>query len=218
LKAGIAAAVAAGLPLSGWLIGGGALEGIAASPVRALAILCLVFASVGGALAMARLENVTSRGTALQARQSRVISLGWAVSSALTFAGPATDSAGLSLGPEALRWVGLALLLAGSCLMLWAPLHLGRYFSWHLTLQQDHVLVTDGPYALVRHPRYAGIMAWGVGLGLVFNSVVGLALGLVLAGLMHWRLREEESFMASQFGAQWQAYAARTYRLLPGVY
>lgn len=138
----------------------------------------------------------------------------------LVMASPYFDARDLWLlpGGEVTRYVGLALFVVGFGLAHFAQAHMGQFFSGHVTLQEDHRLVTDGPFRYVRHPRYAGLILLFVGLPLVFRSGVGLAAGGFCAALFFGRIRREEALMAREFGEEWVAYAGRTRRLLPGVY
>ena len=96
--------------------------------------------------------------------------------------------------------------------------HLGRFFSGHVTLQDGHRLITDGPFTHIRHPRYAGLILLFLGLALVFRSTTGAAAGAVCAILFLTRIPREEALMAREFGEAWIRFAHRTKRLLPGIY
>jgi protein-S-isoprenylcysteine O-methyltransferase Ste14 len=111
--------------------------------------------------------------------------------------------------------VGALLALTGALLAAWAKTRLGRLFSPQLGVQQDHRLVTTGPYAIVRHPIYLGIIDFLVGTALFLND-----LGLLLAGMLFvlyfaGQIRVEERQFAAHFGDEWTMYAARTPALLP---
>ena len=114
-------------------------------------------------------------------------------------------------------WVGAALTAAGLLFAVWARRHIGRNWSGSVTLKQGHELITSGPYALVRHPIYTGLLLAFAGSALVRGEWRGvLAVALVLAAL--WRkLRLEEQWMREQFGAVYEAYSARVVALIPGL-
>jgi len=114
-----------------------------------------------------------------------------------------------------MRWAGLALAVLGMGLIFWSGIALGRLYSPEVTLQKDHALITDGPYRLVRHPRYLGGIVQGLGLALLFRSWIGLALTLVFAIVVLFRVRDEEAMMRREFGAEWEAYCRRSWRLVP---
>lgn len=118
-------------------------------------------------------------------------------------------------GGDLVRYPGLILAALGLGLATWGQAHLGRFFSGSITLQEDHRLVTDGPFRFVRHPRYAGLILVFLGMPLVFRSVAGLVAGGVCALLFLRRIPREEALLASAFPEEWPAYARRTGRLLP---
>jgi protein-S-isoprenylcysteine O-methyltransferase Ste14 len=119
---------------------------------------------------------------------------------------------------DGVRWVGVALFVAGGALRLWPVFVLGRRFSAVVAIQEHHELVTSGPYRWVRNPSYLGGLISLVGWALVFRSVAGLLLVLPLLWILVSRMHAEERLLASEFGAAYDAYRRRTWRLLPGVY
>jgi protein-S-isoprenylcysteine O-methyltransferase Ste14 len=114
---------------------------------------------------------------------------------------------------------GVAVVLAGVALRAWAIVTLGRYFRREVTIEPDQRLVRRGPYRLLRHPSYAGILLCVFGLGLAFGSWVGAAVALlvVFAGMLP-RIRVEERALAQAFGADYADYANSTARMLPYVW
>jgi protein-S-isoprenylcysteine O-methyltransferase Ste14 len=119
---------------------------------------------------------------------------------------------------DAVRWLGVVLYAAGGALRLWPVFVLGRRFSGLVAIQPGHRLVTDGIYGVIRHPSYLGLIVNLVGWALAFRSVVGLLLAALTVLILLGRIRSEEALLRSQFGAEYDAYRARTWRLLPGVY
>ena len=113
-----------------------------------------------------------------------------------------------------------ALVLAGF-LLLFHLSHRQLADNWSVTLElrEGHRLVTHGLYAHMRHPMYSAFLLWGLGQGLVVpNWLAGWA-GLAAVVILYVsRIREEEAMMRERFGAEYDAYADRTARLLPGVY
>jgi protein-S-isoprenylcysteine O-methyltransferase Ste14 len=71
---------------------------------------------------------------------------------------------------------------------------------------------------LVRHPRYAGLLISRVAFALTYGSVLAWALGIIWAALIVRRIPREEAHLRQIFGADYEAYAARTARLIPGVF
>src|SRR6266700_1743527 len=114
-------------------------------------------------------------------------------------------------------WVGLALTAVGTVFAIWARLWIGRNWSGHVTIKEQHELIQNGPYAIVRHPIYAGILLAILGTALVPGEVRAfLALPVAAIGWT-FKLRTEESFMTQQFGAAYVDYKRRVKALLPFV-
>lgn len=123
-----------------------------------------------------------------------------------------------TLDGETLRWIGVVLFVAGGALRLWPVFVLGNRFSGLVAIQPGHTLVTDGIYRVIRNPSYLGLLVNSLGWGLAFRSVVGVLLTAVTIPPLVARIRAEEALLRSQFGAEYDAYCARTWRLIPGVY
>ena len=100
-----------------------------------------------------------------------------------------------------------------------APLHLGKQFSWLVTVQEEHELVTDGPFRYMRHPRYSGIIQWVFGVALIFLSIAGLVLAVLMSALMLLRIPKEERMLHHEFGKEWVDYCKKTTKkVIPFVY
>ena len=114
---------------------------------------------------------------------------------------------------------GVALVLAGVALRTWAILSLGPYFRREVTIEPGQRLVRLGPYRLMRHPSYTGVLLAVAGLGLAFGSWVGAAVALIVvfAGMLP-RIRVEERALAQAFGSEYADYASSTARMLPYVW
>lgn len=110
---------------------------------------------------------------------------------------------------------GAVLALTGALLAAWSKARLGRLFSPQLGVQEGHSLITTGPYAVVRHPMYLGIIDFMIGTALYLNDVALLAAGLLFVIWFSAQLRIEERMFAEHFGAEWDAYRERTPALLP---
>ena len=112
-------------------------------------------------------------------------------------------------------WLGAAVAFGGLLFSVWAREHLGRNWSRSVTIKEDHELITSGPYAVIRHPIYTGILMGFLGTAIALAQVRGLvALALVFLAL--WaKLRIEEEWMRSQFGEKYASYAQRTAALVP---
>jgi protein-S-isoprenylcysteine O-methyltransferase Ste14 len=124
----------------------------------------------------------------------------------------------LTFGGEGVRWLGVALYAAGGVLRLAPVFILGRRFSGLVAIQRDHALVTDGLYGVIRHPSYLGLLVTCVGWSLVFRSIVGLVITALMGLVLVARMNAEERLLGDAFGAQYAAYRARTWRLVPYLY
>jgi len=122
------------------------------------------------------------------------------------------------LDGETVRWIGIVLFAAGGALRLWPVFVLGRRFSGLVAIQPGHTLVTGGPYRIIRHPSYLGLLVNSLGWALAFRSGVGVLLTALLIPPLLARIHAEERLLRSQFGAAYEVYSARTSRLVPGLY
>ncbi|CNG86481.1 membrane-associated methyltransferase [Mycobacterium tuberculosis] len=130
--------------------------------------------------------------------------------------------AGASLRPPPWdRWtpwllVPCAVFAAGVALR-WAAIRaLGRFYSHHVLRPDGHRVVTGGPYGIVRHPAYAGMLLANLGFTAFFPHPVTLAALLLLGCAVAWRIRVEERALLDVPG--YAQYAAGRPRVLPGVW
>ena len=119
---------------------------------------------------------------------------------------------------DAIRWVGVALYTMGGALRLWPVYVLGNRFSGLVAIQPGHTLVTGGIYRVIRNPSYLGLLLNSLGWALAFRSWIGVILTAVTLVPLVARMNSEERLLRSQFGEEYDAYRARTSRLIPGVY
>jgi protein-S-isoprenylcysteine O-methyltransferase Ste14 len=211
----------AGLFLLGW--GLGDLRGFFSEPARAAYIGFVVLMSLATPF-ITRLipEGIGDKGREEKHRTRQDIA--WNVARPLLviliLAMPYCDRHDILTMPESLflRWCGLALVVAGFVLITWTTVELGRQYSVYITLQQDHKLITSGSYRYIRHPRYLGVMLVVLGLALLFRSWIALLALPFLLALLIFRLTDEEKLLREEFGAQWEAYVQRSWRLVPFIY
>jgi len=119
---------------------------------------------------------------------------------------------------EVIYWVGTIMVAAGIAFMVWARLHLGGNWSGRVTLKHDHELIRTGPYALVRHPIYSGLLLGLLGTVIVFGQwVVAIAFVLIAAAI--WRKsRIEERYLAEIFPDDYARYCADVPALVPSFF
>jgi protein-S-isoprenylcysteine O-methyltransferase len=109
-------------------------------------------------------------------------------------------------------------LLCGLSIALWARTALGRDWSALSELKQGHELVTTGPYAVVRHPSYSGLLLMFAATAVLWEALAVLFLLLVTGIVLGLKLAREETLLAGEFPDRWPAYCARTRRVLPLVW
>ncbi|WP_053164324.1 isoprenylcysteine carboxylmethyltransferase family protein [Pseudomonas sp. P1.8] len=123
-----------------------------------------------------------------------------------------------TFGGEGIRWLGALLFIIGGALRLWPVFVLGNRFSALVAIQPGHRLVTDGIYRNLRNPSYLGMLILGVGWALAFRSGTGLILAAMTVIPLIARIHAEEALLKAQFGSEYEAYCARSWRLIPGIY
>lgn len=211
-----------GLPILGWGLDN--LPGFFYIPqFAAYSISIAAFGLLAG-YAVQRPGGLGSRGKGLEDKfvsRQRIVRV---IVTAMLFGSlvlvPFADrrAIGVISGGTMMRWVGLALATLGMALIFWSGLALGRLYSPEVTLQKEHRLIKDGPYRYIRHPRYLGGMAQGIGLSLLFRSWPGLAMTAVFVLIILFRIRDEELLMRREFGETWVNYCKKTWRLMPFIF
>jgi len=124
----------------------------------------------------------------------------------------------LTVDGDAVRYVGVALLIVGGVLRVGPIVVLGRRFSAFVAIQEQHELVTHGWYGLIRHPSYLGALLLFTGWMLIFRSALTVLVLPVAISMLVSRINAEEALLASEFGDAYAAYRRRTWRLIPLIY
>ncbi len=115
-------------------------------------------------------------------------------------------------------WALLGLAAAGLALCWWARLHLGRLWSGSVSRKAGHRIVDTGPYALVRHPIYTGLIVAAFATGALRGAVPPLSAGVVLTVGFFIKARQEERFLGRELGeADYEAYRRRVPMLVPRI-
>jgi protein-S-isoprenylcysteine O-methyltransferase Ste14 len=114
-------------------------------------------------------------------------------------------------------WSGAAITAIGLLFSVWARRHLGRNWSQAVTVKQDHELITSGPYALVRHPIYTGLLLGFLGSAVARGEWRGLLAVALVFGALWNKLKLEEKMMRAQFGEPYEAYSRRVAALVPYI-
>jgi protein-S-isoprenylcysteine O-methyltransferase Ste14 len=120
--------------------------------------------------------------------------------------------------PEPLAWLMVALVFLGLLFTWWARLHLGRLWSSNVARKADHHVVDTGPYGVVRHPIYTGIIVASMATAAIRGTLAAwIGVGLMTAGWVI-KARMEEEFLREQLGAEdYGRYAGRVPMLVPSM-
>ena len=114
---------------------------------------------------------------------------------------------------------GLVIMVAGLTLRGWSIKTLGQYFTATVMVSSDQPVVSAGPYRLLRHPSYTGILLACTGVGLASANWAGLAaLMLLPLALLLWRIHIEENALLATLGDRYRAYASHHKRLVPIIW
>lgn len=115
--------------------------------------------------------------------------------------------------------IGVALIWAGILLRLWAVRTLGKFFHTKVVIQENHALITSGPYRHLRNPSYTGmlitLLGFGIGIGNWLSIIVLLAAGFTA---LVRRIAIEDRVLSGQFGKEYEKYRKRTWALIPFIW
>src|SRR6058998_630813 len=118
--------------------------------------------------------------------------------------------------PDWAFYPGIFLILLGVLVRQWSIAVLGRFFSLTVRVAEDHRVVVKGPYRLIRHPSYTGVLITFIGLALAVQSSGALLVLLAVFGVSYgYRMRVEERVLLSALGQDYAEYMKRTKRLIP---
>jgi protein-S-isoprenylcysteine O-methyltransferase len=181
----------------------------------------LFWLCTGGWAAFELALAIRTRGGSAGHRDLSVIPLTLSILLGLALAQLAARRGGLVLpGPG--WWppaAGLATFAAGLTLRARAAVELGRFFKYTVVVQAGHRVVDTGPYRLIRHPSYTGLLMASLGLGTELGtwlSIPACAIPPLIAfGI---RLTHEERVLAGALGEPYRSYVRRTWRLVPGLW
>lgn len=120
---------------------------------------------------------------------------------------------------DALNWILVALTIAGFLFAWWARIHLGRLWSnWGVTKKAGHHVVDTGPYRLVRHPIYLGLILAAFATAVEKGTSFALPGAIMIAVAFYTKARREERFLRAELSKNaYDAYASKTAMLIPFV-
>lgn len=120
---------------------------------------------------------------------------------------------------NALFFIGLAMIVGGISLRIWAINSLGKHFTATVRVNKEHQLIQNGPYAIVRHPSYTGAFLAITGVSFLLNAKAAIFISTILMFLVYYfRIESEEKLLVSYFGNKYAAYAKKKKKLFPYVW
>jgi protein-S-isoprenylcysteine O-methyltransferase Ste14 len=183
-------------------------------------VLLLIVTMGWGAMELAHASNTRNGATRAGGggRRLAVVPVVLAASVTLYLAPRIVPAAAIRPG-AAVFAAGMAGLLGGLVLRGWSIKTLGGYFTGRVMVSSDQPVITAGPYRLLRHPSYTGLLLACAGLGLTSaNWVAVAAMVLLPAAAVLWRIHAEENALLATLGDRYRAYAAQHKRLVPLVW
>ncbi|MFW9769158.1 MAG: methyltransferase [Candidatus Thorarchaeota archaeon] len=117
--------------------------------------------------------------------------------------------------PEFVRWIGILLAFASIPFLWWIHKTLDRQYSACLQIKQSHMLITEGPYARVRHPMYTVLNMFSFGVSLLTANFLIIILSVLVIIQFPFVARKEEEMLLETFGDEYSEYMKRTGRFLP---
>jgi len=114
-------------------------------------------------------------------------------------------------------YTGIALTWTGVAFAIWARYSIGENWSGRVTVKIDHQLIQSGPYSLVRHPIYSGLLLANVGAALFIGRWRCLLALLIFLAEISRKAAKEETLMLAEFGEKYEEYRRRSGFLLPGL-
>jgi protein-S-isoprenylcysteine O-methyltransferase Ste14 len=113
--------------------------------------------------------------------------------------------------------LGAVVLIASTAFTLWARYVLGTMWTMNAAAKSGHVLHTDGPYAITRHPIYTGMLGMFIGSVLITELGPSLAYLVIVVAVLELKLRSEERLLTETLGEQYLRYKRRVPQLIPGL-
>jgi protein-S-isoprenylcysteine O-methyltransferase Ste14 len=183
-------------------------------------VLLLIVTMAWGQMELAHASN-TRRGATRVGGGGRRFAVVPAViaASVMLYLAPRTVPAAAIRPGVAAFAAGMVVLLGGLVLRGWSIKTLGRYFTGRVMVSADQPVLTVGPYRLLRHPSYTGLLLACAGVGLTSANWVAVAAQVVLPlAAVLWRIHAEENALLATLGDRYRAYAGQHKRLVPLIW
>jgi protein-S-isoprenylcysteine O-methyltransferase Ste14 len=114
-------------------------------------------------------------------------------------------------------WIGVFITISGLCFSAWARKYLGKNWSQEVTIKDDHQLVTDGPYTIVRHPIYTGLLLGFIGTSIAVGELRGLIADVLVFSVLLFKLKLEDKWLLEQFGESYKIYYQKVSAFIPFI-
>jgi len=185
-------------------------------PIIVVALLTWLLSEIIGAAIIpllrrkGKVKTRTDRGSGIAVRLGAYASVSLCIYLALS---------DVAILPAWFSFLGVTTMLLGIALRQWAIWVLGGFFSTEVKIMSNQNIVKEGPYKILRHPSYTGLLMIILGFGLAVGTWLGTAVALLLFGsAIGYRIRVEENVLKKEFGEEYLGYAKKTKRLIPLLY
>jgi protein-S-isoprenylcysteine O-methyltransferase len=171
------------------------------------------------AITEGRRRGQGARGGQYDKKSTRFIGLAVIINVIILISANALNYLQIGLMADVIGWIGIAVMLCGTALRLWATRALGKFYTRTLLISDGHRVVREGPYKTLRHPGYLGIILLFIGAGLAtVNWIAATLVMFTIVAPYPYRIRCEERMLVASFGQQYKDYADHTWRLLPFIW
>lgn len=179
--------------------------------------ILLIFAAGEVAIRVVSFRN-SGRDRELGSLLVVIAGLGVSLAGAL-WAAVRVPEAAISFARVPVFVLGLAVIAFGIALRLWSVVVLGRYFTVAVQVSQDQPVVDRGPYRILRHPSYTGLLCVCLGFGIALGNWLAIVVAVVpaLAAIVV-RIRVEERMLLTRIGTPYREFCATRSRLIPHVW
>lgn len=124
-----------------------------------------------------------------------------------------------SSGNTILTAAGFIMVTGGIALRIWAIIVLGSHFTVTVRLNEEHRVISKGPYAVLRHPSYSGAFFAITGSAFFLNAVSAIFISIIAMIIAYYfRIKSEEKLLTDYFGKSYTDYARNKKRLIPFIW
>lgn len=182
-------------------------------------VLLVLFVAGELAIRISTIRNRASKGTVEWGSLVVVIAgFGGGIGGAIIIATHLTWAA-IPVGPLVFFVIGSVLMALGIAFRAWSVIVLGRNFTVYVQVRDEQPVVDTGPYRLLRHPSYTGLLMVCLGIGLALSNWLALIVILVLPTVaILVRIRVEERALLAGIGEPYRRFMATRKRLIPWVW